>query len=225
MEEKHIRLEDAKEKIADILKKASGERLNLACKIYNVIAACSGHEKEALEYFFSYPENIEPGGKEEAEAEFTAEEKDRYVASYGKLIDGSLEALLRENLPAPEFYGRLWNVIQNNTILVSEKQKAFALYYIWIDARIPYFELEEGLTMSNKEYRDYIMQYEEILKKARFILFTPTNQKTQRASRVVTLLEEMPDDRAKAVLMAQILNMRAKAGIVVRSSRRKETEE
>lgn len=221
METQQTRLEDTKKRIADILKKTSGERLELSCKIYREIAACAGHEGEALEFFFSCSENIEPEEEGELELEFTEPEKERYAASYGKMIDGSLEALLVENLPISEFYRRLWEVIQNNTILISEKQKAFALYYIWIDARIPYFELEEGLKMSNKEYREYLKEYEKALKKARFILFTPTEQKTQRASRLISLLNDLPDDEVKAVLMAQILDMRAKNSTVVRVARGK----
>lgn len=224
MREQQIQLENTTKKIEDILKKASGEKLDIACKIYREISVCAGHESEALEFLCSYSENEESSGEWIVDEEITEEEKHQYVSSYGKMIDGSLEALLRENLPVKEFYSKLWEMIQNNTILESEKKKAFALYYIWIDARIPYFELEEGLEMSNKEYREYIKTHEEVLKKARFILLTPTDQKTQRASRLVKLLDELSDEKEKAVLMAQILEMRAKSSGVVRIVKGKAAE-
>ena len=63
-----------------------------------------------------------------------------------------------------------------------------------------------------------------MLKKARFILLTPTDQKTQRASRLVKLLDELSDEKEKAVLMAQILEMRAKSSGVVRIVKGKAAE-
>ena len=114
-----------------------------------------------------------------------------------------------------------WDFIENGTILSEKKEKAFALYYIWIDVRIPYFELPPGLKMENEVYQDMLDKLKPMIRKARFILFTPTDQKTERASRILKVLDELEDESEKAVLMAQVLGMIDRRGIAALEMQRR----
>lgn len=207
MQDRVIVSDEIKKRINDILQNYSGAKVNIAYCIYEEIASQSGHESDVLEYFYECAEDAKSEGRTPIKEIFTAEEKFHFVLSYGKLIDGALEALLQKNCSCTEFYSELWDFIEHNTILTEKKQKAFALYYIWIDARIPYYQLDAGLRMDNTAYKEMIEKLKPMIKKARFILYTPTAQRTERASRLLKLLDEVKSEEEKAVLMAQILAM------------------
>lgn len=189
-----------------------------------MIVQCSGHEAEAFAFLCEYSEDIESSKEHRIEKVFSEEDKYQFTSQYGKMLDGFLEALLRENLPCIDFYKKLWEFISKDSLLVEKKQKAFALYYIWIDVRIPYYQLQEGIKMSNEDYQAYNRDLGETIKKARFILFAPTDQKTERASRLVDLLDTLDDKREKAVLMSHILRMNNRNDVLARLLQRKERE-
>lgn len=79
---------------------------------------------------YGYSEDIQFAQTGSSEEIYSDTDKYEYAVSYGKMIDGALEALLRENLSCHEFYVKLWEFIEQNTLLIEKKQKAFALYYI-----------------------------------------------------------------------------------------------
>lgn len=207
MQQQQIDLLAVKENIAGVLQKVSGDRADISYMIYDQIINSPGFEPEALQYFYEYAEDIQTAKEEPAEEVYSAADKYQLSSAYGKMIDGALEALLRRNLPCRDFYAELWNFVEHSTILTEKKQKAFALYYIWIDVRTPYFELQPGLKMDNEMYQEIVKKLKPLLRKARFILFTPMEQKTERTSRILQLLDELEDDKERAVLMAQILGM------------------
>lgn len=207
MQNQEIVSNEIKDRINNILQNYSGAKENIAYCIYEEIASQSGHKPEALEYFYERAEDVKSEGGTQIKEIFTDEEKFHFVLSYGKLIDGALDVLLQKNCSCTEFYAELWDFIEHNTILTEKKQKAFALYYIWIDARIPYYQLDAGIRMDNTVYKETIEKLKPMIKKARFILYTPTAQRTERASRLLKLLEGVENEDEKAVLMAQILAM------------------
>ena len=171
---------------------------------------------------YGYSEDIQFAQTGSSEEIYSDADKYEYAVAYGKMIDGALEALLRENLFCHEFYVKLWEFIEQNTLLIEKKQKAFALYYIWIDARIPYFELEQGIKMDNEVYREKIERIDPLIKKARFILYAPMSQKTERASLILKLLDELHDEEGKAVLMAQVIGMIDRRNFAALEKRRRD---
>ena len=219
MQKQEMSLSEIKANIANILSNPAEDRVNTAYKIYEEIIKESQYSAEALRYFYEYPDDEEFSNKEQENLIFTAEDKRQFTGLYGKMIDGALETLLRKNLPCSEFYKELWDFIEHNTILTEKKQKAFAVYYTWIDIRLPYFELPEGIKMDNEIYQEKLEEMEPLLKKMRFILYTPMEQKTERASRIMQVLDEMKDEEDKAVMMAQVLGMieRRNVAALVRS--------
>lgn len=215
MQDRIIQSEKIRNNIAHILQTASGDKLDITYQIYDLILADQGNEPQTLAYFIKCSEEMESSSEEHVEKHFSEEEKYQFTVAYGKMIDGSLEALLRENYTEDEFYARLWNFIENTPILSEKKKKVFALYYIWVDVRVPYFQLKPGLRMSNETFQQYCKSLDPLIREARFILFAPTDQKTERASRLLSLIERLENENEKAVLMVQILNMSDKSRLRV----------
>lgn len=200
-----LKLEDVQKEIEEILKTATGEKINICYQIYKKIIQCQGYEAELLCYFFENSEQVESDGSYCVENKIENEEKYQYADKYGEYIDGILKTLLMSSYKKEKFYKKLWEQISESTLLDNEKLKVFAIYYIWIDARVPYFELSSGIKMSGDQYREIRKRILREIQKSRFILSVPVDQKTERASRLVELLDSMMNQEEKAVLMAQIL--------------------
>lgn len=208
-------IENSRQNIIDILKKSSGDKEDIAYLIYNEISSLEYGGADVLNFFLENSEEIESSEEKRVEKIFSEEDKYQYTATYGKIIDGALEILLKKGLSKKQFYIELWDFIERNPILEDNKLKAFALFYIWIDVRIPYFEIEPGIKMGNDEYAEITKKLFEKLKKVRFILNAPTEQKTERASRLIKLLDEVKSEREKVVLMAQILSLSDKSEMII----------
>lgn len=191
-----------------------GDKIDIAALIFDEIEKSYGFEGEILKYFFEISEEIESSKEQRAEIIFSEEDKYRYREEYGKMIDGYLTALIHKNLPEIQFYENLWEVVNNDMILSEKKQKIFALYYIWIDARIPYFQLEAGFKMSNEEYKRCSENMLPLILKTRFALVAPTEQKTERASRILGMLNELKTEKEKIVLMSHIIEIKDKREII-----------
>lgn len=69
--------------------------------------------------------------------------------------------------------------------------------------------------MSNDEYSELLGGMMNEIRKARFILRIPTEQKTERASRLVKMLDEIKEERKKAVFMAQILKLSDRSDMIL----------
>lgn len=197
-------LEKAKREISELLKTASGEKIDICYEVYNKIVSYPGNEPDLLCFFMEESEQIDSNEKRPVEVIFSEEEKHEYMNNYGETIDDILEILIKKDLKENLFYKELWNSINTN-IFDSSKLRAFAVYFIWIDMRMPYFKLEDGIHMSGQEYREIRKSIMKDIQRARFIMSVPMNQKTERASRLVHILDSIKDDKTKAVLMTQIL--------------------
>lgn len=210
------KFEHAKQEILNILKTAAGELLDIAYYIYELIASVPGKEPQLLRFVFEESEQIESSEEQHLQKVFTEEEKYSYKNTYGKIVDGTLEVLLKKGLSKEQFYEELWKGIDANPLLENTKEKAFVFFYIWIDDKVPYFELEPGMRMSNDDYAKITEDIFEKIIKARFILSVPTEQKTECASRLVQMLGELKNEREKTVLMAQILDLNDQVHVLSR---------
>ena len=131
--------------------------------------------------------------------------KDEYGQTVDTLLDTLLQKAIKANMSADVFYESIWNLIIQNPIFSTEKEKAFALYYILIDARIPYYPINPGMEMSNSEFRELIDVCEDDIQKARFVLAVDFPQKTMEASNLVDILLAQDDYKKQVVVMSRIV--------------------
>lgn len=131
--------------------------------------------------------------------------RDEYGQAVDTLLDALLQKAIKANMPADVFYENVWKLIIQNPIFSTEHEKAFALYYTLIDARIPYFPINPGMEMSNSEFKALIEKCEEAIQKARFVLAVDFPQKTMEASNLVDILLSQDDYRKQVVIMSRII--------------------
>lgn len=213
--------EEAKREIIEKLKILDGEQINVCYQIYKTIISVQGREAELLRFLYENSEMIEATDNVSVEKIFSEDEERKLALHYEKLVKGILETMLQKKYAVDEFYQSLWNAIAENPMIEDEKAKVYAVYNIWTDPRIPYFELEQGIQMENEEFAEIIYERLEDIKKIRFIMTTPLEQRTERASLLLKVLDDIKDERERAVLMVQLMVM---CGIQRCREREDETE-
>lgn len=206
MEQSNIKLE-FKEKFGTY----SGSRFEICYDIYTGLM--SNNEEDRIE-LLSYACNhfgiaasdgsFSPCGSGISQSE-VSDLRDEYGQTVDTLLDALLQKAIKANMPADVFYENVWKLIIQNPIFSTEHEKAFALYYTLIDARIPYYPINPGMEMNNSEFKTLIEECEETIQKARFVLAVDFPQKTMEASNLVDILLSQDDYKKQVVIMSRIV--------------------
>lgn len=202
-------LSDGERSIYAILTTGKANKINLCAAILQVLDDADEAERTNMLRFVSeHMERLESNDQVPFEAPPISDaEKESLRKKYGKLSDEMLNSLIAENPPESEFYKRLWSII-NNPFFSEPNARAFVLYNVLMDSQIPYFCIDEGLRMANDDFKSLLNSLSEETARARFILKRHFDQKTQQASNLLKLLDQLEGNK-RAVLMAYVL---ARAG-------------
>lgn len=131
--------------------------------------------------------------------------RDKISEDIHRLVHRVVENLVRQRLSEEDFYQSLWNKIGDPALLPDKMAQISFLTRLWLDTRIPYYQVGEGCTMEDSEFRRIQDEIWPVIKKAYFILSIPMEQKTQRASLIMNLAAELKDDRERAVFWAGVM--------------------
>lgn len=190
----------------------SGKRFDICCDIYTGLM--ENNPEDRIELLTYACNNF---GIRDSDGSFTPpsrgvseNELSQLRETYGRTIDTMLDSLIQRgintNMTAEVFYENIWNLIIQNTIFSTESEKIFALYYILIDIKIPYYSINSGLKMSNSEFRTVINECEGDIRKTRFILAVEFSQKTMEASNLLDIILSQSDYKKQTVIMAKIIS-------------------
>lgn len=181
------------------------DRINMVFWVYHRIIE-SDVPEECFAHFLANADNIESDDTWTVDEHYNQEELNALKNEFGEFSDAIFEKLLKKNLDEDTFYKSLWKGITNNPLLDTEDSVVFSIYYTLIDARIPYFKLSDGMSMSNSQFAKISESIQRDIDKARFILRTNRfEQKTSRASVLLDLLDTKFGDE-RIVLMAHIIS-------------------
>lgn len=138
------------------------------------------------------------------------EKNEELTKNYGKFVDEILNTNLHKayhnGYSSEEFYETLWIGLCNSGIIASIIERAFAMYYIAIDRKVPYFYLKKGVLMSNEDYQRCLLENDITIQKIRFILYSDFSQKTEEASLIIDELIDAKSYEDQIILMTSILN-------------------
>lgn len=189
----------------------SGNRFEICYDIYNGLMSNNKEDRiELLSYACNHfgitdsDGSFSPCGSGISQSE-VSDLKDEYGQTVDTLLDALLQKAIKANMSAELFYENVWNLIIQNPIFSEEKEKAFALYYILIDARIPYYPINPGMEMNNAEFRSLIEECEEAIQTAKFVLAVDFPQKTMEASNLVDIILSQDDYKKQVVVMSRIV--------------------
>lgn len=193
------------ESILNFLEQFTGSGPDMIASAYKMIRQ-EENQAAAFRFFLENADHFQKSGKE-VEAYFTATELQKLSLQCDQLAAGILDHIIGRNLDEDTFYSELWHRgIEEDTNFSEEKEKIYAMYRFWADGRIPYFQLEEGMYMTEENFSGMIEEKEKDIKKAMFILNCRFSQKTERSSLLMKILDSCETEEEKAVLLAQILS-------------------
>lgn len=196
--------------LSQVRKTEKIDKINICLYLYRLLNRKSFSSANLLRFFYENSDNIKSSEEKVATTEISEEIYKKLHKQYAEVVDALFEQILSKNLPEDQFYSKVWDVIDQSPSFEDEYAKAFALYYIWIDVRIPYFQLDDGLSMPDDEFRTLTESLMPSIQKARFIMCTTLfEQRTSRASVLLDLLNSIPNKKEQVVLMAHILSFSA----------------
>lgn len=202
-------------KYIELLKTWDGEFEDLCFELYKILE--KENESEQILHFQMICETvgtINSDKSKKIEPYFESEEIEKLKMLYGKYIDEVIDAVRKkvvyDKLTIQEFYKLLWNMVMKNSMLNSEKEKAFGLLWILADNGIPYFELGAPLSMENDEYGEIVENHKESIDRIKYIFSIPFEQKTEVASLVLQELFKYDDYKVQTVLLTQAMGVYAK---------------
>lgn len=202
---------DIKLKFKEKFSKYSGSLLEICCDIYEGLQA--NKEEDRVELFTyackhfgitASDGSFSPSGRRISQNELNGLKED-----CGPTVDILLEAILqkaiKEKMSEGSFYENAWNLIIQNPIFDTELKKIFALYFMLIDARIPYYPIDFGVEMNNSEFRNLNEECKDAIQKAKFVLAVDFPQKTMEASNLLDIILSQKDYKKQVIILARII--------------------
>lgn len=203
------------DKYIEMLKTWDGEFEDLCFELYDMLK--KENESEQIVYFQMLCEMVGTIDSDESikiEVHYKPEEIEKLKELYGKYIDETINSVRKKvvhnKLEVKNFYELLWNMVMKNSLLNSEKEKAFGLLWILADNGIPYYELGTPLSMENDEYREIIENNKESIERIKYILSIPFEQRTEVASLILQELVRCDDYKVQTVLLTQAMVIHSK---------------
>ena len=136
-----------------------------------------------------------------------------------QLANRIIDNLVQKRLPEEDFYHALYEKMLDSSFLPDLNAQVSFLTSLWISPRIPYYQVEQGCTMDDDQFASINQRIEPYLRKAFFILSINIKQRTQRASLLMQLADQIKNEEERVVFWAVIMaNIRGK-------SERRDTEE
>ena len=207
------------EQMVKLLSTADGPKFSICSQLYRLILSADSIEMPSLfEKAINLYEDIDSDKTVQIDVSPYEDQKEILKNKYGDIVNSFIEFFVAQQETSKAFYENIWESIQNNVFFPTEASKVFAFYYVIIDRRVPYFELEQGYKMSNEAYKKLRKKYATTLKKVRYIYNAEFDQRTERASLLLNELgitmpnleanyEIVEEYEQKLITMAEIISV------------------
>lgn len=191
----------------------SGTPINICYALLRIIENGAQQDQPGLlQHASEHFDEIETSKEIKIDSFITENEKDHLKSRYGDLVNEMLAFVLKENQPEKDFYVSLWQVL-HNPVFHDEKARAFALYYVLIDRRIPYFRLDQGLKMSDEDWEAVARRLRRKRAKIRFILATSFSQRSEEADLLLKELDAVTGPERVSLMGFLLWELRGKENV------------
>lgn len=198
---------DGREQVLELIKNPK-RGVDVCGALYSVLKQEESQSAQLLQFFCENAVSIPSSKAPEPSEFFTDGELLDLTKRYGVIVKGILKDILFEKPSKEEFYSKLWEKLTLKGLFEDEKAQIFALYYAWMDNRLPYFELPDTIHIEQGEYREIAERLFREEQKAQFIMAYGFKQWTEVSNLLLELLDEVSDKKERAVLFSCIFQMR-----------------
>lgn len=210
MENNEHKIDNIKAKIRGAFSSSSPIDVNFSLELIELILAQEKKDQSKLvQYVCELWGTVKSSEEVPVPEKISKAEYEKLVSLYGEVVDAALVSYTRKGLSEgwdrEKFYSEFWEFISTNIMWASKEEKAFVLYYIAIDARSPYYNVGVGLKMSPDDYLQLQDEVFEEIREFRFILALKFQQRTEEASLILNLINQLDTEEKKVVLLSRIL--------------------
>lgn len=117
------------------------------------------------------------------------------------LISNQIEKRVTEEM----FYAELWKRLWDDVVLPTREDRIIFFQILWLDTRIPYFQIGEGLALSEDEFQKVIERIRPALQKGEFILNANLKSKPQRGSLLLEIADSLDKDVERSVFWGMLI--------------------
>lgn len=123
------------------------------------------------------------------------------------VVNNVISNLVERKVTEDEFYKSLLDRLQDHGFLQNELRQAIFLQCVWLDNRIPYYQLGEGSHIgNNEEFKRIYKEIEPSINKGRYIINAKLQYKTQRASLLMDIADSLDTNEQRMVFWASIID-------------------
>lgn len=210
MTESNNNLDALKSQIFDAFSTCSNSDINFMLELLElVLAQDSDLQSQLVQYICELWSTVQSSNAVVATERVTKSQYEKLKNLYGDIVDAALVSYtnkgISEGWSREEFYQHLWNFISTNVMWEKPEEKAFALYYIAIDVRTPYFNIGTGLKMNQDDFSRILSESLEAYKEFRFISALSFSQKTEEASLVLKIINRFDTEEKKVVFLSMVI--------------------
>lgn len=180
-----MNLTDCKTYIDKVLREGKGEPFDICDYLYQGLQELTlSDQPVAFQYICEQFGTIESSDSFGISPSQYRNKENLLRNQLSNLIDSLIELYIKRNVEETAFYTSLWKNIMTSGLFSQEEEKIFALYYIIMDKRIPYFHLDPAslYSLSNERFQQIRSENMTSIQKIGFILKAHFSQKTERAS-------------------------------------------
>lgn len=211
---------DSIAKIKKILENAQGNALDICSTLYREYLLTSETPSAVLQeilQFSAYP----IGNEDDKVSNLMSAEDERTIRlKYYRLAKEIVRVLAKENLPVEQFYTKVYDQIFASKLFPDdEKVKIVILKSLAEYApEVPYFQAKDLLSMTDEAYQSATERVDGQIIKAIHMLNRHFDSRTEEASQLCRLADEISDEQDRVVYWAVIVStlkegMRKREGI------------
>lgn len=197
------------EKLRFIISHAKADS-NLCAVAYRIIKDSRQEDRAViLEDFIKGFKNTPTDCTMELPTLISKDEEKKLMEKYGKYVDQKIDELIDESLEETDFYTRLAEFIVSDDMLQDGMAGAIAIFDCAVDRRFPYHfvDVSNVLTMEQERYQEIVAGIgEEKLEQIESALTYSFNQKTEKASLVLSLIDAREDYEERVIMMSRVLS-------------------
>ncbi len=182
--------------------------VNLCAVAYQMLKASDSEDRPLmLADFIKGVRRSESDGSMKLPVVITKPEEANLMGRYGSYVDQKLEKLIAEGPEEKEFYERLSEFFFNDEMLQDGKAGTIAIFDCVIDKRLPYHKVstEKAISMDQEHFVELINRIgDDALETIESVLSYDFEQKTERASVVLDLIESREDPEERIIMLTRV---------------------
>lgn len=199
----------ASEQIRTLISQAKAD-VQLAAACFPLIAFAPKEEQPHLlkEFLLGY-KTLPTTGELKLPKAISDDEEQRGILRYRLFVSLRLQELAKADLDEEEFYAQLWDFLLNSPLFPNAKARIVALFNCALDRRLPYYKLDrdQALSMTDEEYAEACDRIgDDVFARMDYILDTDFDQRTEQASLIMQMMDELPDYDSRCIFMSRIIS-------------------